>query len=204
MAFTRDWLNEIGVPEELIGTIVTEHGRSVQGNKDTINALNTSLKAKDKEIDGLKATVSQVKKDAAVDRALTEAGARYLPACRGAIDLGKVSVDKDGSVKGLSEQIEALKGDGKTAFLFESAKDAGAESEKTEQNVQKSEQNVQKSEQNAQKTEQNTEAENKGDNVGYKPGGNKSAGEKSLGEQMAEAKAAELKSANDAVSSLWA
>lgn len=197
MAFTRDWLNEIGVPEELIGTIVTEHGRSVQGNKDTINALNTSLKAKDKEIDGLKATVSQVKKDAAVDRALTEAGARYLPACRGAIDLGKVSVDKDGSVKGLSEQIEALKGDGKTAFLFESAKDAGAESEKTEQNAQKTEQN-------AQKTEQNTEAENKGDNVGYKPGGNKSTGEKSLGEQMAEAKAAELKSANDAVSSLWA
>ena len=197
MAFTRDWLNEIGVPEELIGTIVTEHGRSVQGNKDTINSLNTSLKAKDKEIDGLKATVSQVKKDAAVDRALTEAGARYLPACRGAIDLGKVSVDKDGSVKGLSEQIEALKGDGKTAFLFESVKDAGAESEKTEQNVQKSEQN-------AQKTEQNTEAENKGDNVGYKPGGNKSTGEKSLGEQMAEAKAAELKSANDAVSSLWA
>ena len=130
MAFTRDWLNEIGVPEELIGTIVTEHGRSVQGNKDTINSLNTSLKAKDKEIDGLKATVSQVKKDAAVDRALTEAGARYLPACRGAIDLGKVSVDKDGSVKGLSEQIEALKGDGKTAFLFESAKDAAAESEK--------------------------------------------------------------------------
>ena len=197
MAFTRDWLNEIGVPEELIGTIVTEHGRSVQGNKDTINALNTSLKAKDKEIDGLKATVSQVKKDAAVDRALTEAGARYLPACRGAIDLGKVSVDKDGSVKGLSEQIEALKGDGKTAFLFESAQDTGTESEKTEQNAQKTEQNV-------QKTEQNTEAENKGDNVGYKPGGNKSTGEKSLGEQMAEAKAAELKSANDAVSSLWA
>ena len=190
MAFTRDWLNEIGVPEELIGTIVTEHGRSVQGNKDTINSLNTSLKAKDKEIDGLKATVSQVKKDAAVDRALTEAGARYLPACRGAIDLGKVSVDKDGSVKGLSEQIEALKGDGKTAFLFESVKDTTAESEKTEQN--------------AQKTEQNTEAENKGDNVGYKPGGNNSTGEKSLGEQMAEAKAAELKSANDAVSSLWA
>ena len=183
MAFTRDWLNEIGVPEELIGTIVTEHGRSVQGNKDTINSLNTSLKAKDKEIDGLKATVSQVKKDAAVDRALTEAGARYLPACRGAIDLGKVSVDKDGSVKGLSEQIEALKGDGKTAFLFESAQDTGTESEKTEQN---------------------TEAENKGDNVGYKPGGNNSTGEKSLGEQMAEAKAAELKSANDAVSSLWA
>lgn len=190
MAFTRDWLNEIGVPEELIGTIVTEHGRSVQGNKDTINSLNTSLKAKDKEIDGLKATVSQVKKDAAVDRALTEAGARYLPACRGAIDLGKVSVDKDGSVKGLSEQIEALKGDGKTAFLFESAQDTSTESEKTEQN--------------AQKTEQNTEAENKGDNVGYKPGGNNSTGEKSLGEQMAEAKAAELKSANDAVSSLWA
>lgn len=197
MAFTRDWLNEIGVPEELIGTIVTEHGRSVQGNKDTINALNTSLKAKDKEIDGLKATVSQVKKDAAVDRALTEAGARYLPACRGAIDLGKVSVDKDGSVKGLSEQIEALKGDGKTAFLFESAQDTGTESGKTEQNAQKTEKN-------AQNTEQNAEAENKGDNVGYKPGGNKSTGEKSLGEQMAEAKAAELKSANDAVSSLWA
>jgi hypothetical protein len=57
----------------------------------------------------------------AIEIALLRAGARNVKATAALLDRDKLSVDKDGKVEGLEEQINELKENEETAFLFESA-----------------------------------------------------------------------------------
>lgn len=79
--------------------------------------------------------IAEVKKGYEVKLALAAAGARNDKAVKALIDLEKVSLDASGKVIGLSEQLEALKEDEGTKFLFH---------EQTDPNEQQQEQKKKK------------------------------------------------------------
>jgi len=110
--------------------------------------LEKQVKDRDKQIEGLKSSASdneelkklieqlqkdnkaqadahtqeiqKMKLDAAVEKALADAGAKNVNALRGVLGnvLKDAKLSDDGTVKGLAEQIEKLKGDDGTKFLF--------------------------------------------------------------------------------------
>lgn len=71
-----------------------------------------AIKAKDAEI-------AKIKLDNAVDKALGESKAKNAKAVAALLNLDSAELLEDGTVKGLSEQIEKLKSDEGTAFLFD-------------------------------------------------------------------------------------
>ena len=78
----------------------------VEGMKQQIATLQADNKAKD---DAHAAEIKQLKIDAAVDAALTGAKAKNATAVKALLkDLDKAELAEDGTIKGLSEQIEAL------------------------------------------------------------------------------------------------
>lgn len=68
-----------------------------------------------------KATITQMKRDSAIESALTSAKARNTKAVRALLDEGKLVLNDDGTLSGIKEQIEAVKKD--NAFLFDSSDD---------------------------------------------------------------------------------
>ena len=66
--------------------------------------------------------LTQLKVDFAVEKALTGAKAKNITAVKALLDLNDAKLDKDGSVKGLAEQIEKLTSGDDTKFLFEAQK----------------------------------------------------------------------------------
>ena len=85
--------------------------KAVEQLKAQIRELKAELKAKDEEIRGIRI-------NAAVDAALTAAGAKNIVAVKALITgLDEMELSEDGSVKGLAEKIDAIKkSDG---YLFE-------------------------------------------------------------------------------------
>lgn len=64
------------------------------------------------------AEIKELRVNAAIDKALTEAGAKNGKAVRALLDLTKAELDEDGSVKGLGDQLKALQKAEDSAFLF--------------------------------------------------------------------------------------
>ena len=122
---------------------VEDAGKEVQ----TENAnLKKQVKERDKQLEDLKASagdneelkkqikqlqednktqaaahekeLTQLKVDTAVDKALTESGAKNNKAVRALLNLDDAALSDDGLVKGLSEQIDKLKADDGSKFLF--------------------------------------------------------------------------------------
>ena len=62
--------------------------------------------------------LTQLKIDTAVDKALTDGGAKNIKAVRALLNLDDAALSDDGLVKGLSEQIDKLKADESSKFLF--------------------------------------------------------------------------------------
>ena len=88
--------------------------------KKQIETLQNDNKAKDKEY---AAEIKRIKVDSAVNAALTAAKAKNLTAAKALLtDLDKAELLEDGSVKGLSEQIEKLVKADDTKFLFDTSK----------------------------------------------------------------------------------
>lgn len=81
----------------------------VQMQKENADAI----KAKDQEI-------AKIRLDNAVEKALSENKAKNIKAVIANLDLENAELLEDGTVKGLSEQLDKLKSDEGTAFLFES------------------------------------------------------------------------------------
>ena len=109
---------------------ITNHEKQLEGLKaaagtaEELKTQITSLQEKNKQDKtAFEAEVAQIRLDASVDKALTEAGAKNNTAARALLAefLKDAKLDKDGAVKGLASEIETLaKADG-TAFLFKAA-----------------------------------------------------------------------------------
>ena len=91
-----------------------EKGNLSDEYKSQIDQLKASLDQKDKDY---KAEIAGMRKNAAIEKALTEAKAKESKAVMPYLDQAKILVNDDGSVTGLKEQLEAIKKD--HAFLFE-------------------------------------------------------------------------------------
>nr|DAQ19554.1 MAG TPA: minor structural protein [Caudoviricetes sp.] len=79
---------------------------------------NENAKAKETH----ESELNQLKVDFAVEKALTGAKARNVKAVKALLDLSDAKLDKEGNVKGLSEQIEKLTSGDDTKFLFDTSK----------------------------------------------------------------------------------
>ena len=92
------------------------------GLSDEYKAQIDKLKEEAKKAEEThKATITQMKRDSAIDSALASAKARNSKAVRALLDEGKLVLNEDGTLSGLKEQIEAVKKD--NAFLFDSSDD---------------------------------------------------------------------------------
>lgn len=94
--------------------------KSAAGDNDTLKQQIADLQAENtKAKETHESEMNQLKIDFAVEKALTGANARNIKAVKALLDLDDAKLDKDGNVKGLSEQIEKLVAADDTKFLFE-------------------------------------------------------------------------------------
>lgn len=119
----------------------------IKNLKAEVASLNTQVSDRDKQLETLKASsgdnealkqqiadlqaentkaketheseMNQLKVDYAVEKALTGAKAKNIKAVKALLDLADAKLDKEGNVKGLAEQIEALTKGDDTKFLFD-------------------------------------------------------------------------------------
>lgn len=92
------------------------------GDADKLKQQIEDLQKANKEKDSVHATeIKKLKLDNAVDSALNAAKAKNLKAVRALLDLDKAELAEDGTVKGLAEQIEKLSKADDSKFLFESS-----------------------------------------------------------------------------------
>lgn len=152
----KEDLVSLGVPEDVAEKVANASAEELKGYVplSRFNEVNESrkhaedsVKERDKQIEGLKASagdadklkadierlqkenkdkdtahaaeLKQLRIDNAVETALTIAQAKNLKAAKALLDLTNADLDDTGKVKGLAEQIEKLKGADDSKFLFE-------------------------------------------------------------------------------------
>jgi len=106
----EETVKERDVQLDKLSKIDTE---SLQATIETLKNENQAAKEK------YEAQLKQQKIEYAVTMALTSAKAKNLKAVKALLDLENAELQEDGTVKGLSESIEALKGAEDSKFLFE-------------------------------------------------------------------------------------
>jgi chromosome segregation ATPase len=95
----------------------------VESLKKQIETLQNDNKAKD---EAHAAEIKQLKIDAAVDTAISNAKGKNAKAIKALLDLENAELDEDGTVKGLADQIKALQTAEDSKFLFGSSTMKGA------------------------------------------------------------------------------
>ncbi len=83
--------------------------------KKQIESLQADNKAKD---DAHAKELNQLKINTAIEKALTDSGAKNIKAVKALLELDDAQLNKDGIIEGLSEQIDKLKADESSKFLF--------------------------------------------------------------------------------------
>lgn len=104
-----------------------EELKKATGTAEELTAQIAALQEQNrKDKQAHEAEVARIRLDAAVDKALTESGARNNIAVKAllAAFLKDAKVGEDGSVKGLAAEIETLAKGESTSFLFDNTKDA--------------------------------------------------------------------------------
>ena len=90
-----------------------EKGNLSDEYKNQIEKLKAENEEKDKSY---KAEIQKMRKDGAIEKALSGAKVREMKAIMPYLDESKILINEDGSVTGLNEQIEAIKKE--HSFLF--------------------------------------------------------------------------------------
>lgn len=138
----KDELTALGLTDEQVSEVMKIHGLDIERHKSasaTLTAerdeLRTQLAAANEKLTGYDpdwrakseqatkdadARVAAVKMDYAIDAALQRAGARNAALVRGLVDKSKLVMDGE-SIIGLDAQIDALKKDEGTSFVFAQA-----------------------------------------------------------------------------------
>lgn len=88
----------------------------VAGLKKTIEDLQNTNKTND---ENHKNEMNELKKSFAIEKELSNAKAKNVIAVKALLDLDKIELNEDGTLKGLSEQIDSLTKDEGTKFLFD-------------------------------------------------------------------------------------
>ena len=125
---TRKQLEDLGLSKEQMDSVMKINGEDIENAKGTAAGDSTALSARIAELEkaGTDAAaaheneIAQLKIGFAVEQALGLAKAKNIKAVKALLDTDSLKLDKDGTVKGLTEQIDKLISDKDTAFLFES------------------------------------------------------------------------------------
>ena len=121
--------DEVNEAKKNAEALVKERDTQIETLK-TANADNENLKkqiaelqeSNQKAVAEKEAEIKKIRIDNAVKSALTTAGAKNAKAVLPFLKLDDAEIDNDGNVKGLNEQIEALKKAEDSSFLFETGK----------------------------------------------------------------------------------
>lgn len=93
------------------------------GDSDALRTQIEQLQNENKSKDEAHANeIKQIKIDAALDKALSEAKAKNPKAVKALLDLDKAELAEDGTIKGLDAQIKTLTEAEDSKFLFDTAK----------------------------------------------------------------------------------
>lgn len=107
---------EIDVKER---DVQLENLKGSVGNVDELKTQIEKLQEENKQKDEAhNAEVKQLKLNAAVDAAITNAKGKNLKAIKALLDLENVEIEEDGTVKGIAEQLDALVKAEDSNFLF--------------------------------------------------------------------------------------
>lgn len=147
---TREFLKQLGIEDkDTIDKIMSENGKDINAEKNKFvdyDTLKNQLSEANKKIeefgkldyDGVKAMADKYKADFeqsqaeskrqleelrfshALENALTGAKARNVKAVKALLETDKIKLCKDGTVSGLTEQLETIKKD--NSYLFEEEK----------------------------------------------------------------------------------
>lgn len=117
-------------------TRFNEVNEELKNQKAAVKTLNTQLEQlKEINVDDLKAeitklqnanktqqqeyekNIAEIRLTNALEKALSESGARNVKAARAMLDMSKIKLDGD-TLSGLDEQVKMLKADDGTSFLF--------------------------------------------------------------------------------------
>lgn len=117
--------NEINEAKKVAEATIAERDKQLSelkksvGDNDKLLKQIEGLQAENKEAKAkYEADLKAVKMTNAVDNALTASGAKNLKAVKALIELDKVKFDGE-KLEGLAEQIEALRNDETSSFMFE-------------------------------------------------------------------------------------
>ena len=120
----RDELKALGLEDAVIDKIMDLNGTDINAIKgkltnaeETIQTLQTTIGERDADTQKLNDQIQQSKVNSALELALVSNKARNTKAVKALIDLEKIELNEDGTIKGLDEQLTALKTD--NAFLFD-------------------------------------------------------------------------------------
>lgn len=120
----KERFDEVNTKKQQLETSVAERDRQLEDLKKStgdVEALKTQIQTlqndnKTKE-EAYKVELSNLKKNNALDLALTGAKVKNSKAIKALLDDGKIKLKDDGTLEGLADQLEAIK---KTdAYLFE-------------------------------------------------------------------------------------
>lgn len=123
--------NEVNEAKKSAEAVIAERDKQLAelkkgvGDNEALKAQIEQLQKSNKEAQAkYESDLKALKISNAIDTALTANGAKNIKATRALLDIEKVTLDGD-EVKGVMEQIEALKGDESTKFLFGETKITG-------------------------------------------------------------------------------
>ncbi len=106
---------EINPMEENKEFIADEFEEKTEQNIE-VEKLKTALETQKQDYES---KILRMMLDHSVETALIRAGARCVKAAKALIDEDKIQIEDNKRISGIDEQINALKADSKTAFLFE-------------------------------------------------------------------------------------
>lgn len=124
----RTFLKGLGLEQEVIESIMAEYGRNIESLNTQITDLTAqnrtvteSLEAFDGiDVEELKNRAETIKNeyeekiknmtlDSAIEKILTSSKAKHTSLLSGKFDKSKLTIEKDGTIKGLDEQLASIK-----------------------------------------------------------------------------------------------
>jgi hypothetical protein len=117
----REDTEEVAVEKET--TVVNEaenfgNAPDTEQKEAATGKATESISELEKRCADYETKICEMQKDFALQLALHKAGARSVKAAAALIDRAAITLDDGGNAVGITEQIEALKADSETAFLF--------------------------------------------------------------------------------------
>lgn len=120
----RSFLEDLGIGKDVIDSIMEQYGKDINAIKEDNDSMVLKKQISDLKVElenkeaSHKTQLLDLIKDNAISLGLLKANAKTEKAVRALIDTDKITVDENGDVSGLTEQLEKLIDSEETSYLF--------------------------------------------------------------------------------------